>query len=306
MDVKKQPGSVSRHAVEPEDMALINALTKTALAPEEVYTFAVRLCDNEVDRDWERFDRQSLEALSRLFVGKSGIFDHDWSAGGQTARLYKTELCQEAGLTEAGEGRCYLKGYAYMLRSEKNRDLINEIEAGIKKEVSIGCSVARSVCSICGQSSCGHQRGREYDGRLCYFTLQEPVDAYEWSFVAVPAQRRAGVMKAFGRDAGTGLRRLLAEHPGYLEQLEALEAEARLGRSYMDGLRRELVRLAGVAEPDLDMAVLQGAADKLDETELLELTDVFRRKAEERYPLTTQLKPRAPLAAANEDGAFMI
>lgn len=307
MDVKKQPGSVSRHKVSREDMAMINALAKTLLGPEEVYTFAVRLCDNEVDRDWERFDRKGLEALSRLFVGKSGIFDHDWSAGGQTARLYKTELCQEEGLTEAGEGRCYLKGYAYMLRSEKNSDLIDEIEAGIKKEVSIGCSVSRSVCSICGQSSCGHQKGRQYDGKLCYFTLQEPVDAYEWSFVAVPAQRKAGVIKAFGKDSGAGLRKLLAEHPGYLEQLEALESEAQLGRSYMDSLRKELVRLAGLAEMEMDLQTFRNVADKLDETELLELTRVFRRKAEARYPLTTQLKPKTySPTAASEDGAFLV
>lgn len=307
MDVKKQPGTVSRHTVSREDMTLINALAKTCLRPEEVYTFAVRLCDNEVDRDWERFDRKGLEALSRLFVGKSGIFDHEWSAGGQTARLYKTELCQEEGLTEAGEGRCYLKGYAYMLRSEKNSDLIAEIEAGIKKEVSIGCSVSRSVCSICGQSSCGHQRGRQYDGRLCYFTLQDPVDAYEWSFVAVPAQRRAGVMKAFGGDAGGSLRKLLAGHPDYLEQLETLEAEAQLGRGYLDDLRRELVRLAGVAELEIDLRIFQGAADKLDKAELLELTRVFRRRAEARYPLTTQLKSRTySPTAAEEDGAFLV
>lgn len=307
MDVKKQPGRVSRHTVSREDMAQINALAKTCLSPEEVYTFAVRLCDNEVDRDWERFDRKGLEALSRLFVGKSGIFDHEWSAGGQTARLYKTELCQEEGLTEAGEGRCYLKGYAYMLRSEKNSDLIDEIEAGIKKEVSIGCSVSRSVCSICGQSSCGHQRGRQYDGRLCYFTLQDPVDAYEWSLVAVPAQRKAGVMKAFGGDVGGSLRKLLAGHPGYLEQLETLEAEAQLGRGYLESLRKELVRLAGMAELEMDLRIFQGAADKMDEAELLELTRVFRRKAETRYPLTPQLKPRTySPTAAEEDGAFLV
>lgn len=307
MDVKKQPGSVIRHKVSREDMALINALAKTILGPDEVYTFAVRLCDNEIDRDWERFDRKGLEALSRLFVGKSGIFDHDWSASGQTARLYKTELCQEAGVTEAGEGRCYLKGYAYMLRSEKNSDLIDEIEAGIKKEVSIGCSVSHSVCSICGQSSCGHQRGRQYEGKVCYFTLQDPVDAYEWSFVAVPAQRKAGVMKAFGKEAGFNLRKLLAEHPGYLEQLEYLEKEAQLGRSYMDGLRKELVRLVGLAEDEMDLKTFRGVADKLDEAELLELTRVFRRKAEARYPLTTQLKPKAYSATApEEDGAFLV
>ena len=280
MDVKKQPGGVIRHSASQEDMGLINALAKTALSPKQVYTFAVRLCDNEVDRDWERFDRPALQALSRLFVGKSGIFDHNWSAGGQTARLYKTEVCQEEGLTEAGDSRCYLKGYAYMLRSEKNSDLIDEIEAGIKKEVSIGCSVSRSVCSVCGQTSCGHQKGRRYGGKLCYFTLQDPVDAYEWSFVAVPAQRQAGVIKAFSQEAGGSLRKLLAEHPAYLQQLEDLEKEAQLGRSYMGSLRKELVRLAGMTDEELDLKVFSGVADKLEEAELLELTRVYQHRLE--------------------------
>ena len=235
LDIKKQPGSVLRHPVSREDMALINAMARSALTPEEVYTFAVRLCDNEIDRDFERFDRAALKALGELFVGKSGIFDHQWSAQGQTARLYKTELVAEEGVTEAGEPCCYLKGYAYMLRSEKNEDLIAEIEAGIKKEVSIGCSVSRSVCSICGQSGCGHQRGRRYDGKLCYFTLQAPTDAYEWSFVAVPAQRKAGIIKGLTAGSGMSLRKLLAGHPTALAELEALEREAALGRSYMTG-----------------------------------------------------------------------
>ena len=97
MDVTKQPGSVMAYQVSREDMALINRLAKTALTPEQVYTFAVRLCDNEVDRDWERFDIPALSALSELFVGKSGIFDHNWSAEGQTARIYRTQVVEEEG-----------------------------------------------------------------------------------------------------------------------------------------------------------------------------------------------------------------
>ena len=94
LDVRKEPGSVIRHSVSREDLLLINRLAKSELGPDQVYTFAVRLCDNEVDRDWERFDQEALEELSRLFVGRSGIFDHNWSAEGQTARLYKTEVCR--------------------------------------------------------------------------------------------------------------------------------------------------------------------------------------------------------------------
>ena len=72
-----------------EELAEINRFTRTPLTAEEVYCFAVRLCDNEVDRDFERFDTETLSALGDLFVGKSGIFDHRWSAEGQTARIYR-------------------------------------------------------------------------------------------------------------------------------------------------------------------------------------------------------------------------
>lgn len=53
-----------------EDLALINALAKAELTAEQVYVFTLRLCDNEVDRDFERFDGEALERLGELFVGK--------------------------------------------------------------------------------------------------------------------------------------------------------------------------------------------------------------------------------------------
>ena len=43
-----------RHSVSREDMILINRLSKTELKPDQVYTFAIRLCDNEVDRRGRR------------------------------------------------------------------------------------------------------------------------------------------------------------------------------------------------------------------------------------------------------------
>lgn len=306
MHVKKDPGGVIPHSVSPEDLALINALSKTTLTEDQVYTFALRLCDNEVDRDWERFDENALQTLSTLFLGKSGIFDHNWTAEGQTARLYKTEVCREPGQTAAGDQSCYLKGYAYMLRSEKNASLIEEIEAGIKKEVSVGCSVSSRRCSICGQEACTHRGGEQYGGKLCYFTLLDPVDAYEWSFVAVPSQRRAGVIKSYLHGADGDLRRLLSAHPNCLKQWEALEKEARLGRSYLSGLRKELVRLAGMSDEALDLKIFTKTTEKLDEEELIELTKFYRRRMEEKYPPAPQLRAQTPVPCEDEDRAFLI
>ena len=304
MDIRKEPGGVIQHSVSGDDLALINRLAKAELTAQHVYTFAVRLCDNEVDRDWERFDQEALEELGRLFEGKCGIFDHNWSAKEQTARLYKTEICQEAGVTLAGDACRFLKGYAYMLRNEKNSELIQEIEAGIKKEVSIGCSVTGRICSICGQIGCSHLGGREYGGKLCFFTLTQPTDAYEWSFVAVPAQRKSGVIKAFGEEGG--LRRFLAGRPGYLRQLDALEKEARLGRTYLDGLRRELVRLAGLADEAMDLEVFRQVAEKLEEGELVELAKTYRRRLDAAYPVAPQLRPQESAPRDSGDSAFLV
>ena len=162
-----------------EELNYINQFAKTALAEEQVYAFTVRLCDNEVDRDFERFDTAALEALGELFLGKSGIFDHQWSARNQTARIYRTEVVREPSrVTAAGDEYCWLKGWAYLLRTEKNADLIAEIEGGIKKEVSVGCSVKKRTCSVCGSDSgCEHVPGRTYSGKLCYVTLSEGSDA---------------------------------------------------------------------------------------------------------------------------------
>ena len=92
MDIRKEQTTMEPGTPDEQALAEINRLAKTPLAPEQVYTFAVRLCDNEVDRDLERFDPDALEELGRLFLGKSGVFDHQWSAQGQTARIYRTEL----------------------------------------------------------------------------------------------------------------------------------------------------------------------------------------------------------------------
>ena len=274
------------------ELAAINGFAKTALTEEQVYAFSIKLCDNEVDRDFERFDAEALETLGELFLGRSGLFDHQWSALGQTARIYRTEVVEEPGrVTAAGDQYRWLKAWAYLMRTEKHEDLIAEIEGGIKKEVSVGCSVARHVCSICGAEAgtCAHVKGRLYGEALCFTELREPTDAYEWSFVAVPAQREAGVLKRFGQESrGAAL----------------LEKQAALGRKYLEQLRREVVRLAMLADDGLDGRIFAKAAERLEEPELLELRRAYEARAEKRFA-RPQLRQRAPEERGDET-AFLV
>lgn len=308
MNVNKQALCGGAAAVDEQELKQINRFSRKELTADEVYTFAVRLCDNQVDRDGERFEPETLDGLAQLFVGKTGIFDHDWSAKGQTARIYRTEVVDEPGVvTAAGDGCRYIKGYAYMLRTPGNEELIAQLDGGILREVSVGCAVGRCVCSICGQQAgtCAHKKGEHYDGKLCYTKLEGAVDAFEWSFVAVPAQPKAGVLKS--KSKGQLPLKQLAQKHGCEHELEQLEKDAVLGRRYMTALRREVVRLAGLSREDMDHRVMESITEKLEESELLELKRVYGGQAAKRFPVMTQLdhhREAADVAAA--DGAFLI
>lgn len=275
-----------------DDLALIHQFSKRPLRDEEVYRFSVKLCDNEIDRDGERFTYESLRTLADMFVGKTGLFDHQWSAEGQLARIYRTELCDGEGCTGAGDAYCYIKAYAYMLRNEKNQAWIDEIEAGIKKEVSVGCSVAKTVCSVCGKdyNNCEHQKGLVYQGKRCFAELCDPVDAYEWSFVAVPAQPSAGVMKHF---AAGSLRDCVKQFgsPALFRELETLEKQAQFAKTHIAQLRRDVVRAMLCADDSFDGETAEAIAAKLDVSELAELHRSFAAKAH------AKLCPQLPLAS---------
>ena len=85
MKVTKAAGVELSGAPSEEQLEKINRLTKTKVTAEDVYVFSVRLCDDQVDRDDERFSEACIRELAALFVGKTGIMDHAWSAEKQVA-----------------------------------------------------------------------------------------------------------------------------------------------------------------------------------------------------------------------------
>lgn len=188
-----------------EVLSKINEYSVKELTAEEIFCFSVILCDNDIDRDNERFSTEALKTLSELFKGKTGIFDHDLKAENQTARIFDTAVKQYPEKQTADSKPYFgLVGYAYMIRTEDNKSLISQIEGGIKKEVSVSCQISKKICSVCGADQtvnpCMHIKGNSYGGEICFVSLEEPTDAYEWSFVAVPAQKNAGVIKKFTKE----------------------------------------------------------------------------------------------------------
>ena len=156
----------------PADLEAIGAFTRRAFAPEELYVFSVVLCNNDVDRDHEKFTRRALEELGALFVGKTGIFDHSMKSGDQAARIYATAVVPVPGRKTAdGEDLVTLQAKAYMVRTPGNAELITQIDGGIKKEVSVSCAMG-SCCVLsvrCGSAQrrvqpCARQKLRRQGG----------------------------------------------------------------------------------------------------------------------------------------------
>ena len=281
MEIRKAAETVSSGARTAAQLEAINALTKARLNGEQVYVFSLRLCDDRIDRDGERFDTGALPGLAKLFLGKTGILDHRWSTENQVARIFETQVVKE-------KDESYIRAWAYIRRGGKNDELIADIEAGIKKEVSVGCAMAQAVCSICGSEygTCGHVKGEHYDGQICAVILKEPVDAYEFSFVAVPAQREAGVMKGMG--AAVSLKELAAEH-GAQAEYRTLTKEAELGRRYRKDLEDCVVRLGLALELGVSEPVLRSLAQTAGAEELLALKEALQGRLNESLPMVSQL-----------------
>lgn len=269
------------------DIEKINEFTRSDFDSDSLYVFNVVLCDNDIDRDFEKFDLEALYQLKDLFVGKTGIFDHSMKSSDQKARIFDTFVERVPGrLTADGDEYCQLKAKAYMVKSQENMPLITEIEAGIKKEVSVSCSAGKSTCSICGsdkRKGCEHINGREYGGKTAFSVLSDIKDAYEFSFVAVPAQRGAGVTKSFDcLKKGENMTEIIkslreckeetvlskAQAGKIAAYIEELEEEAQLGRDYKKNLAGEVVALCSKAMPEMDLKVFGNVVQVMTAKEL--------------------------------------
>lgn len=300
---------VKGYKPEKSDLEKIRQYTQKEFSEEELFTFSVNLCNNDVDRDYEKFSIESLHELAQHFIGKTGIKDHSMKSENQTARIFDTSVEKIDGRKTAdGEDYYVLRAKAYMVRTDENRSLITEIEAGIKKEVSISCSMAKTTCSICGkdkrQDGCKHILGKIYDKKQCFGILSNAVDAYEWSFVAVPAQREAGVTKSFNLKKGSvdmdDITKCLKgqESEITLSRSDAdalysyclgLEEEAELGREYKKSLMKELSALCAKSLPQLDLGTFERVASIMTARELVSFKNAFEKQQAQKSMPAPQL-----------------
>jgi uncharacterized ferredoxin-like protein len=159
------------------DMRKINAVSAYPLTADQVFIFRMKLCDNDVDQDFDRFTTDTLHNLAKMYVGKPGVID-----GQKAGRIYDAYVSADIErITEAGDIFCEVIAHVYVLRSAVSQERFEAlIKKGMKK-VAVGCSFVSTTCSICGEESCSHIKGNVYDGKLCFKNFNSLLDVYEWA-----------------------------------------------------------------------------------------------------------------------------
>ena len=131
-------------------LSKINKLTISEVTKDDVFVFKMLLVDDSVTRNFtnypESFQRAILKKAPRkgnwiglpMMMGKTE--DHETMASNQVGRIF------DAKLVKTPTGNIGTIGSVYIPINESTNALIDNIKAGVHREVSIGVSVELPMC----------------------------------------------------------------------------------------------------------------------------------------------------------------
>lgn len=96
---------------------------------EEDFTFTIKLCDNKIDKDFERFSSDCLEQMIEMFVSKHGYVGEN-----QVAKIVSVQVVEsEDNQAISGERYTWLEAKATIPRIKENEELIERIEGPARR-----------------------------------------------------------------------------------------------------------------------------------------------------------------------------
>lgn len=163
---------------------------------EDYYVFKIILCNNDVDKDRDRFSIPALYQIRDMAIGKNGILDTMPSKENKSniARIFDCSVEYDKGKTTIdGEPLLYVQAYAFLDKriSDGCGAIAQKIKEGFYNEVSIGCSIYES-----------HKVGL-FDSELApeyeITVIDSITDLYEWSIVQKPDVLNCPLKRKDGR-----------------------------------------------------------------------------------------------------------
>ncbi|HUT74991.1 MAG TPA: hypothetical protein VM221_09205 [Armatimonadota bacterium] len=192
------------------ELELVNRFARRALAADEVYVGECDLCNDRVDRAFERFTVAVLADFADSLPGKSLLAGHDHGS-------LPLGLWFDARLRGDERGVTHLRPSYYIVKTRDNEHHRAQLDGGVYRYASIGFRAQDLVCDICGKSwfgwECEHYPGQAYDvggGRVvatARYTRSEaqPAEAVEGSIVYLGCQYDAELKAAMAQKSFGGI-----------------------------------------------------------------------------------------------------
>jgi len=192
------------------ELDLINRFARRPLAADEVYVGESDLCNDRVDRAFERFTPQVLQDFAESLPGKSLLAGHDHGS-------LPMGLWFDARLRRDEHAVTHLRPSYYIVKTRDNEHHRTQLDGGVYRYASIGFRAQDLVCDICGKSwfgwECQHYPGKAYDvgGQRVVATAHymrsdaQPAEAVEGSMVYLGCQYDAELKAAMGQKSFGGI-----------------------------------------------------------------------------------------------------
>jgi hypothetical protein len=306
-------------------MAAIRAFALSDIDPADLYIRRMVVANDAVDRNWEQFTAPVLDHLAMTLPGKALLVAHDKRP--LPAGLVYRAQTRPAQPGEAGQTS--LEAWFYLVKSPENEYLRRQMDAGVVRYVSIGCTYDQRLCNICDSNywDCAHWRGQTLpDGRvvtLRYGGDPRRYEAHEVSLVYLGAQREAQLAKAAGSGDPMELDKLVSvvsalqqSVAGLAERVEKALAPApppavdekppaasdglsQDGEAYRTDLKAEIAKLAELAKCAPEARLLLAAMPAAPAAALKEIRDSYPLKVDQLFPPS----PHASVAKVVTDTA---
>lgn len=186
---------VAGAAITPEMLAKINGFALKELTAEDVYVRKFLLCHSAVDRDRERFPESILQDFVATIPGKSLLAVHDrrslplglWfdaTTEQMSLEQFKALTGVDATVPEGQTVISVMWAWSYMLNKDFNAPIIENMDGGVYRHVSIGFAAADIVAIK-----------KDANGPTLYYEYVGPGEAQEGSLVWLGAQPGATTQK---------------------------------------------------------------------------------------------------------------
>lgn len=250
----------------PRELELINRYARRPLTAAEVHVGECDLCNDRVDRAFERFTVEVLQDFADSLPGKSLLAAHDRGS-------LPLGLWFDATLRRDAGGVTHLRPAYYIVKTRDNEHHRAQIDGGVYRYASIGFRAQDLVCDICGKSwfgwECQHFPGRTYaagEGRAvatAHYARSEaqPAEAVEGSIVYLGCQYDAELKAAMAQKSFGGVV-LPREREGCAEVAQPLRAAmAQAGEPVPHG--------QAVSPGDIERAIKETQLDRIIATHVV-------------------------------------